>query len=81
MPHALPKHQTAEYDFAGYRRPACFVMALVAIKTAGLRDATLRFRVDNALVANWLAARLKNQNFAADVHHDAHSASVLVQVH
>lgn len=81
MPHALPNHQTADYDFAGYRRPACFVMALVAIKTAGPRDAALRFRVDNVLVANWLSTRLRNQNFAATVHHDAHSASVLVQAH
>ncbi len=70
-------HST-EYDFSGYRRPACYVMALVALKTASPQT-TLRFRVDNILVAHWLSARLKNQSYFAQTHHDAHSAWVTVQ--
>lgn len=52
-------------DLNGYRRPACYVMALLAIQQAPLDAKSVTLRLDSILAAQWLAARLANQGHVA----------------
>lgn len=78
MLQPIPQQYESQYNFTGYRRPACYVMALVAIKTADRTDTSLNFRVDNILVAKWLGARLENQGYPSHVMHTDQGAWVQV---
>lgn len=67
-------------DLNGYRRPACYVMALLAIQQAPLDAKSVALRLDSILAAQWLAARLTNQGHIASTSSSGGAALVEIRL-